>query len=330
MEPFSSRTRRADRRVAPLTALLLTCALLAGCSASGSSQSDSPTDGGVVPGQPGIDAGGGAEGEEIGGDRQVVSTASMTLTSSDPIAAADRAVRIVLDVDGHVDSRTDIPTDENQQEAAQLVLRVPSDEIDETLVALKKVGELIRSSLNQTDVTTQVADLDARTSALETSVDRLLAMMAQATTTADLIDLESALSQRQAELDGLVAQRDSLGDRVEFASVEMYITSPGVVAGAVPGDFWGGVTVGFQALLAFVGGFLVLLGVLVPWLIPLALLAGLVWWLVSRRGRAASGPPAPAADAPNGPLPPQPPLSPRPDTVPAGAPADGRADDTVR
>ncbi|WP_411720672.1 DUF4349 domain-containing protein [Mycetocola sp.] len=244
-------------------------------------------------------------GEE-GVERQVVSTASISLTSRDPISVADRAVDVVLDVNGHVDRRTDTPTEDSRSGSAQLVLRVPSAVLDETLPELKALGELVRSSLNQTDVTTQSADLDARIAALQTGVDRLLSLMSQATTTADLIDLESALSERQTELDGLVAQRDSLKDLVDYAAVEMFITTPGEVAGAAPGDFWGGVIVGFQSMIAFFGGLLVVLGVLLPWLLPLGLLAILVAWLV-RRKRTPGAPPGPTGH-PQQEVPPRPPL----------------------
>ncbi|MET1051404.1 MAG: DUF4349 domain-containing protein [Mycetocola sp.] len=341
MELQPTRRRLTGRITAPLVTVLVTCLLLAGCSSSGS-QSDAPADGGSVPGQDLAPQDEGAAGGDALEDRSVISSASMSLTSSTPVAAADAAVEIVLAVDGHVDSRTDAPTDGNEQESAQLVLRVPSDELDETLLELKTVGELVRSSLSQTDVTTDVADMDARIAALQTSVNRLLTLISSATSTADLIDLEAALSQRQTELDGLKAQRESLGDLVDFATVEMYISTPGEVVGAAPGDFWGGVVVGFQSLIAFVGSLLVILGVLVPWLIPVALLALLIWWLVRRRDRAApvrpapgppatgmpeqpaSGPPQggqPAATA-DGVIPPRPPLPPTGDQI--------TVDDTAR
>lgn len=323
MEHLSTRRRLAGR-TAPLAALILSCFLLAGCTAGGSSSSDAPADGGAEPGQDfGAPEEGGADGD-VTDERKVVSTASLSLTSNDPVGAADAAVEIVLDVDGHVDSRTDTPTFDNQQESAQLVLRVPADDLDTTMVALKTVGELQRSSLNQTDVTTQVADLDARITALETSVGRLLSLMSQATTTADLIDLESALSQRQAELDGLVAQRESIGDLVDYATVEMFITTPGEVVGTAPGDFWGGVVVGFQALIGFIGSLLVVLGVLIPWLIPVGLLTVLIWWLVHRRDRSAAAPPASGNpdDRPQDLVPPRPPLPPREEQTPV--------DETVR
>jgi hypothetical protein len=299
MTPTWTR-RRTTARTAPLAGLLLSCLLLAGCSVGTSSSTDVPSDGGGVA-EPGVQG-----PVEEGADRQVVSTASISLTSRDPISVADQAVDVALDANGHVDRRTDTPTEDSRHGSAQLVLRVPSENLDDALLELKALGELVRSSLSQTDVTTQAADLDARIAALETGVDRLLTLMSQAATTADLIDLESALSERQTELDGLVAQRDSLKDLVDYAAVEMFITTPGEVAGAAPGDFWGGVVVGFQSMMAFFGGLLVVLGVLLPWLIPLGLLAILIAWLV-RRKRTPGVPPGPTG-YPQQPLPPRPPL----------------------
>lgn len=312
----SSPIERSRRRVAPLTALLLVLTLLTGCSAALSGGASS--DGGGVQ-EPQVEG-----SEDLGGDeadRQVVSTASISLAASDPIAVADDAVGVALEAGGHVDSRTDSPAEEPSDGSAQLVLRVPSGSLDATLIELKALGELLRSSLNETDVTTQSADLDARITALETSVSRLLTMMSQATTTADLIDLEAALSERQSELDGLTAQRDSLRDSVDLATVEMYITTPGEVAGAAPGDFWGGVVVGFTSLISFVGGLLVVLGIALPWLVPLALLAALVVWLVRRRRPAGSARPPGSPGYPDQPLPPPPPLPTEVASTPMASPA---------
>ncbi|MET4638860.1 DUF4349 domain-containing protein [Mycetocola sp. 2940] len=298
MTPLLSRKTTHS---ASLTAVLLSCLLLAGCGFAPSSTNDAVVEGGA-PEQGFV----GPEGGDSTIERDVVSTASISLTAGDPIAVADEAVDVVLAVNGHVDRRNDNPVEDNGQGSAQLVLRVPSGDLDTTLAELKSLAELVRSSLNQTDVTTQADDLDARIAALQTSVTRLLTLMSQATTTGDLIALESALSERQSELDGLKAQRDSLTDLVDYATVEMYITTPGVVVGAAPGDFWGGVVVGFQSMIAFFGGLLVVLGVLLPWLLPLGLLALLIVWL-ARRKRPPRVQPGPAG-YPQENLPPRPPI----------------------
>ncbi|MDT5113615.1 MAG: hypothetical protein QOE20_5505 [Mycobacterium sp.] len=55
--------------------------------------------------------------------------------------------------------------------------------------------------------------------ALQTSVDRLLAIMRDAKDPDALIKAEGALSERQAELDSLRAQREQLGARIDYSTV---------------------------------------------------------------------------------------------------------------
>jgi len=77
------------------------------------------------------------------------------------------------------------PPPNPQATASILTLRIPADELDRTVADLKELGTVNFVSLNAADVTRQSQDLDARITALQTSVDRLLALMAAATSTPD-------------------------------------------------------------------------------------------------------------------------------------------------
>ncbi|GGE83797.1 hypothetical protein GCM10011313_02790 [Mycetocola zhadangensis] len=222
----------------------------------------------------------------------MVSTAYVTLISPNPADVTEQVVVITTDAGGRVDTRTDSPATTDSPASGSLIVRIPSDRLEKALDEIKSTGELRHSSLNATDVTDQVTDLDARVTALRASVARLLALIDGASTTADLIELETALSERQAELDSLEAQRDSLGDAVEYATVDVEITSPGAVGGAAPGDFWGGIVIGFSALVSFFSGLLVVLGILLPWLILLGLIAGGALLILRRRRRRTGNSPA--------------------------------------
>jgi hypothetical protein len=137
-------------------------------------------------------------------------------------------------------------------------------------------------------VTQQRQDLDARIEALEASVDRLLALLAEATTTADLIAIESELSSRQAELDSLVSQRDWLVDQVDYSTLTVDLLSEGIAPDAGPDDFWSGLVAGWEALVAFLSGLLVVAGMLLPWIGLLLVLAAIVVGIVilaTRRNR---------------------------------------------
>ncbi|GAB3616443.1 hypothetical protein GCM10027416_10000 [Okibacterium endophyticum] len=300
--------RGAARNAAVGITLALTALLFAGCSLapSANERSGGEADSGMAAPEPGVQT-----DEAIGVEREIVSTGTLSLSDPDPIAVADEAVDIVSEAGGHIDSRTDSPESAGDSASASLLARIPADELDTVIEELKELAAVEGSSISQQDVTGEVADLDARVTALETSITRLLSLMEQATTTADLIEIESALSTRQAELDSLTAQRDVLADQVEFATLDVQIWSPGEVAGAAPGDFWGGVVVGFTALGTFFSGLLVVLGVLLPWLIVIAIVTAVVWLIVRRRaGRARTGRGGPGAQT--GSLPPRPPLPYRP------------------
>lgn len=275
--------------------LAMAALLLAGCTGQGGSSNSvgsSGTGGSSVQGKPGQDASGtvadpAAKSDTvIPSDRAVVTTGSVSLIAADPVGAADRATAIVQGAGGRVDSSSEQPGTGNEKASATLVLRIPSSNLEGTLTSIKRLGTVESATLNSTDVTTQSKDIEGRITALQTSVDRLLALMAKATTTADLITIESTLSDRQAQLDSLRAQQKALADQVDLATITVTIHEKGTVAAVTPpGTFWSGLTAGWNALVAAVNGLLIVLGVLLPWLVLLALLGGIAWWIARRIGR---------------------------------------------
>lgn len=277
------------RRRAPLAAAsaALLALLLAGCTAGQGSTSDS---GGVAP-QPDTGVEEPAEGGDAGGevlapqqpvedDRSVITTGWLTMTVDDPVDTAAEVASIVDRADGRIDSRSETPGTDTQPARATLVVRIPADDFEAVLADLRELGEVDSVQLDASDVTQQREDLDARIGALQASVDRLLALLAEATTTADLIAIESELSSRQAELDSLVAQRDSLADQVDFSTLTVELLSEGIAPDAGPDDFWSGLVTGWEALVSFLAGLLVVAGVLLPWIGLLLVIAAIITAIV--------------------------------------------------
>jgi hypothetical protein len=268
--------------------VVLAALLLVGCTSSGSNSSGSAVSTGA-PGQSGGSApgkvSGAADSQVLPSDRQVVTTGTVSLTVADPIAAATRASQTVTAAGGRVDSRTEQPATDTTRASATLVLRIPSAKLDATLTTLQRLGRVDNVTINTSDVTTQVKDINARITALQTSVDRLLGLLSKATTVADMITIESALSERQAELDSLKSQQAYLNDQVSMSTITLELHSEGVVPAGAPDSFWGGIIAGWNALVVAANGFLIVLGVAIPWLIVFGLLGGLVWWIIWRAGR---------------------------------------------
>ncbi|MET0975985.1 MAG: DUF4349 domain-containing protein [Leifsonia sp.] len=296
--------------------------LLAGCTASGGS-----ADSGAAPGiaqapATGDKSGFAADGEEsapgVAEDRSVITTGFMAVTAEDPVVAAGETAAITASAGGRIDSRNEQPGTGTQAASAALVIRVPSARFEAVVADLGKLGDVTSFSTDATDVTQQKQDLDARIRALETSTARLTALMGSATTTADLIEIENALSTRQAELDSLTTQRDAIADQVEYSTLSVQFTAPGVVAPGRPTTFWDGLVAGWTALVGFLAGTLVVIGALLPWLLLLGVLALIVVVIVrvARRPRGPKGPDGPPTpDAPS----PEPEVAPESEREASGA-----------
>lgn len=292
-----TRTLTGAGTAIALTGLLLLTGCTNGSSsdsrAAGGSAVSSEVGDGAGPaqlqkldGQAADSAGNGTQSNAQAEKRQVVSTGHLSLTVKDPIGAAETAADAVATADGRVDDRTEQPATDTRQASASLTLRIPADRLDATVERLKKLGTVDDFTLKADDVTTSVKDVDARVRALQASVDRLLALMAKADDTKDLISLESALSDRQADLDSLKAQQSYLKDQVAYATLTLQLNAPGVVAAGAPDSFWSGLGTGWQALVAAGAGLLVVLGVLLPWLVVVAIIGGAVLVVIRSRRRA--------------------------------------------
>lgn len=283
------------KRTMILVPLALSAALLTGCASGAMNASDSsmrsigPQQESTIGGNP--DTWGPAEDKSLSVvGPQIITTVDLTVTVTAPLTAADTASTIAEKFGGSVSYRSERSATDDYAGSAQLTLRIPSEKLNNALDELKALGVARDTSINALDVTAEVTDLDARITSLQTSVDRLLELMSQATSTENLLAVESALSQRQAELESLQAQKRNLDDQVQLSTVNLYLESEASAPSPNPDNFWTGLVAGWNAFVGFWAGVLVALGVLVPWLAAAGLITVivLVWVKLARRRRAAS------------------------------------------
>jgi hypothetical protein len=290
----------APRGFRALVPFALAAVLLSGCAAMSSVESsDSLPDYGVDGGgaeAPAFEGDGELSGDDLADDRSVITTGYLYVTVDAPLESATEAVAIVESAGGRVDARQEFAPQGGDAGGAQLTLRIPAERLTATLDRLKQLGEVEELQLSASDVTREVQDIDARVTALRSSITRLLALQDAAATVEDLIALETAISDRQAELESLEAQQRFLADQVGLSTITLVLGSRDVAPVSEPDTFLTGLITGWEALVAFGSGLLVLLGVLLPWLVLLGLLA-LVVLLIVRRARRRSTPTVASAEA---------------------------------
>jgi hypothetical protein len=285
----TTRTARRPHRVA-LVALLsaVSVAALAGCT-TGTGASSS---GSFVAGAP---SGGGRSSASDGksaatADRAVVTTGTLDLVATDPIGTADAVVTIVTGSGGRVQARDEHPKSPG---SADLTVRIPSTAFDSTLTAIEHRAKVRSVSIHSSDVTSQVTDFAVRITNLRTSIARLQTLLARATDTTALVEIESSLTTRQTDLERLLAQQKDLTDQVSYATLAITLESPAIVHHDTPTTFADGFVAGVTALVRTAAAVAVLLGVALPWVATLAVLAAVAWWvvrLVRGRARASAAP----------------------------------------
>lgn len=324
MNIMATRTPAAQRHVryGGIIALLFAAtAVLAGCSSAAPQSLDSAARGPEVGSGADLaypDAGtaevGTAEvNQSAPTGRSLIVTGSMYMTVDNPIAAADQATEIVDMAGGRIDARSETAPDEYDGGSASLTLRVPADNLDAVVEDLRELGTVDQFRTDSYDVTNKVIDLEAKISTLRASTARIEALLVDAKDISDIITLENELDSRQAELESLEARQRGLSDQVSMSTIDLSLTTePVVIIKDNPKTFWDGVVAGWNGLTAFVSNALVAIGVVLPWLIVMALIGlgavALARSARSRRARrAATSDASDASAAPSAPPAPTPP-----------------------
>jgi len=175
-----------------------------------------------------------------------------------------------------------------------MTLSVPADKLDAALDQIsRQVGTVLRRSTSAQDVTAQYVDTESRLKTMRASVARVRALMTQAKDLGQVVALESELSRRQADLESLESQLDSLKNSVERSTLTVSLTTPGNEPETSTG-FLAGLRSGWEAFTASAAGLLTAIGAVLPFAAFFALIGGAVmWWL--RRRKAGQAPATPGA-----------------------------------
>lgn len=215
--------------------------------------------------------------------RQVVRSATIGLRVAD-LSGAESDVRQIAAAAGGYAGQED-----DRAGQASFTLQVPQARLDGVLDQLSRLGDQTSRTEQAQDVTDQLVDVRSRLAAQRASVDRVRTLMQRATTIGDVVSIEGELTKREADLESLEQQQAELANQVAMSTVSVQLRKAAAPAAATspgPGGFLGGLDSGWHAFLGALGVLLVVLGAILPFLVVLAALGGVAWWLVRRRRSA--------------------------------------------
>jgi Domain of unknown function (DUF4349) len=221
--------------------------------------------------------------------QKIIRSATMTVVVSDESASATRLRAIATAHGGVVTTENVVSGGEKSYYATStIVLSVPADELDGALTDIAAVGEVTLRTIQSTDVTAKVADVESRITTMRASIVRMQELLTRAGSVAEIAQVENELTNREADLESLLAQQKVLAQRVAQSPITVTLTHVAVVEpNPVPETgFIAGLKAGWHALTVFGVGLLTVVGALLPFLVVLALIGAPVVWLVRRRGAA--------------------------------------------
>jgi uncharacterized protein DUF4349 len=185
----------------------------------------------------------------------------------------NRATGVVTRARGiYVGSATSVP--EDGPASGQVTFRVPVDAYEPVLRELKALGTYRGEESSTEDVTNQYIDLNGQLAAWRAQERVYLRLLDRARSVADVIAVQNQLQQVQSNIERLQGQVNHLEDQSSFSTIVLHLTEPGAAGpGAKPAGrlarAWATAVNGLGVMAAAV-----LVGVV--WLIPVAVLAGLV------------------------------------------------------
>lgn len=213
------------RFFACILCLLLSCALLAGCAASGSLAQDEYYNGGEKPETGTVDGTAGdlsanLTDSAVETTRKIIRRVEMDVQTKNYDALLTAIGDKLASCGGYVESSRESGDDSRR---AHLVVRVPAEKLDEFTAAVETEGTVTSSSMTTEDVTLEYVDIESRIKALKAEQTSLLAMLAKAETLNDLLTIQGRVTDVTAELESYESRLRTYDSLVSYSTVTLSV-----------------------------------------------------------------------------------------------------------
>jgi len=148
--------------------------------------------------------------------RMLIWKAFLTIEVSDVIKTAKHVEDLVKESKGYIESKS-----ENTEISASLVIRIPSNGLNDILKKLESLGDVTHKTLSSEDVTEFCIDIEARLKNKRALCARMRELLKQATDVQDILAIEKELSRVQSDLDSMEGRLKALKGQVNFATINV-------------------------------------------------------------------------------------------------------------
>ncbi|HXW43495.1 MAG TPA: DUF4349 domain-containing protein [Streptosporangiaceae bacterium] len=226
----------------------------------------------------------------------IIYTASMTLRTGSPMAAARQAIGIAAAAGGYTAGEDAVSGSADHAASVSLTLKVPVAVYPAVLAELSapSLGRQIALTQQATDVTQQVADVDSLVTSQQDAIDALDGLLSRAGSIDQLLQVQQQISADESALESLQAQQRALDHETTFATISMTLQGPLHAVHKrhhqAARGFLAGLTAGWRALGHATTAALEGLGAGLPFILLAAILAAAALAAWRRLARRRTGP----------------------------------------
>ncbi len=247
-------------------------------------------------------------------NRLIIKNGQLTLQVENPDAAVNQVTQAAADLGGYIISSQVLVNQKGDTEvkSATITLAVPVDAFENALNRLRSLAVIVSNETSSgQDVTDEYVDLDSRLTNLKATRDRIREFLANATTVEEALKVNEQLSQVEGEIEQVQGRMNYLFDRASYSTItvniELYIppTTPTPTLTPTPTptptpwnplntvkDAGSDLGAGMRGVVDF---FIYLIILVIPMLLPFALLGWLLIQVWKRFFGRKTPPKAPSA-----------------------------------
>ncbi len=213
----------------------------------------------------------------------VIRNGNATIEVEKVDAAIVKVRQLATQLGGYV-ANSSISGGREQTRQAMLELKIPASRYDQAINGLGDIGKVETVNSTAQDVGEEFVDVTARVANGRRLEDRLVALLATRTGKLDeVLRVERELARIREEIERYEGRLRYLTTRVAISTLNITVHEPRSVLGGTPGDnpIAAAIRRAWQNFVAFIAGFIALLGVIVP-LTALAIAGWLLYPRVRR------------------------------------------------